>query len=88
MQDRQLLFDVVVKFDEQNRFAWFCIELHQISRGLEVKLSFSLIEQGTIDVFDRGRLEIDERDACLHRFRNRCEEDQTKSFFAREWRDL
>ena len=84
LQDRQpLLHVVVVKFDEQNRFAWFRVELHQIARRLEMELAFRLIEQGTIDVLDRGRLEIEQGNGRLHCVHHRSEENQAEAFLAR-----
>ena len=39
-------------------------------------------------MFDRGRLEIEQRDCRLHRFPNGCEEDQAESFLPRQRRNL
>ena len=88
LQDRQSLRDVVVELDDQNRFARLGIELHQIARGLEKKLAFRLIEQRTIDVFDRRRFKIEKLDRRLHRFGDRCEEDEAQTFLARQRRDF
>ena len=65
---RQSLCNVVVEFDDQNRFARFRIEFEQIARRLKMKLAFGLIEQRPIDVFDRSRLQIEKFDRGLHRF--------------------
>jgi len=49
-------------------------------------LSFGLIEQRPIDVFDRGRLEIEKLNRRLHCFRYRREKDQTQAFLLRQLR--
>jgi len=51
--------DVLVELDDQDRFARFRFQFEQVARSLKLKLTFGLIEQRPIDVFDRGRLEIE-----------------------------
>jgi len=53
-----------------------------------MELSFCLIEQRAIDVLDRGRLEIDQRDGRLHRVADGCEKDESEPFLAWQWRDF
>src|SRR5207248_220683 len=88
LQDRQFLRDVVVKFDEQNCLARLRVEFEQITRGLEMELSFCLIEQRPIDVLDRGRLEIEQSHGRLHRVGDGCEKDEAESFLTRQGRDF
>src|SRR6202163_1492988 len=77
-----------MKLDEQDRFARFCIELEETERRLKMKLAFCLIQQRTIDVFDRRRFQIEKLDRGLHRFIDRCEKDKAQTFLAREQRDF
>ena len=88
LQERQPLGDILIKLNEQDRFARFRIELEEIARGLKMQLPFRLIEQGTIDVFDRRWLKIEKLDRGLHRFIDRGEKDQAQTFLAWEQRDF
>ena len=53
-----------------------------------MELPFRLIEQRAIDVLDRGRLQIKQRNGCLHRLGDGCEKDETEPFFTRQRRDF
>ena len=77
MQERQSLGDILIKFNEQDRFARLRIELEKIASGLKMKLAFCLIQQETIDVFDRRRLKIKKLDRGLHLvFLGKCRRDR------------
>src|SRR5438874_13088531 len=53
-----------------------------------MELSFCLIEQRSIDVLDRGRLEIEQSNGGLHRVGDGCEKDEAESSLARQGRDF
>ena len=88
LQDRQPFRDVFVELDDQNRFARFRVQFEQIARGLKLKLTFGLIEQRTIDVFDRGGSRSRSSTVACIASVDRREEDQAQTFLARQRRDL
>ncbi len=79
---------LVVELDQENGLARLGIELEQVARSLEIELPARLVEEHPVDVLDRRRVEVEQVDRGLHRFRDRGEEEQTETFLARERHDL
>ena len=87
-QQRQPLVNILEKFDDQNRLARLGVEFEQIARGLKLKLAAGLVQQQTVNVFNRRRFQIEQFDRRLHRLGHGRKEQQSHPALLRQRDDF
>ena len=80
--------NILEKLDDQNRLARLGVEFEQIARGLKLTLAAGLVEQQTVNVFNRRRLQIEQFDRRLHRLGHGRKEQQSHAALLRQRDDF
>ncbi len=79
---------MIKKLHHQQRLARLRVQRQQIARRLEGQLSAGLIEQHAVNVFNRRRVQIQQRHRGLHGLGDGIEEQHAQAFFGGQRHDV